>query len=91
MPTRIARQGAPVKGTPGQLPSAKPHPRISPQRGIYMINFDEEIKKFHPSLEIEDAQQAIYNQDMKDMVDVMLQMTRDGILGSESSAQHKTK
>jgi len=56
-----------------------------------MINFDEEIKKFHPSLEIEDAQQAIYNQDMKDMVDVMLQMTRDGILGSESSAQHKTK
>ncbi len=72
--------------------------RISPRgaaiiaaRGIYMINFDEEIKKFHPSLEIEDAQQAIYNQDMKDMVDVMLQMTRDGILGSESSAQHKTR
>ena len=26
-----------------------------------MINFDEEIKKFHPSLEIEEAEDAIYN------------------------------
>ena len=49
-----------------------------------MINFDEELKKFHPSLEIEDAEAAIYNQDMKDMVDVMLKMTKDGIYGPES-------
>ena len=39
-----------------------------------MINFDEELKKYHPSLELEDAEQAIYNQDMKDMVDVMLKV-----------------
>ena len=26
-----------------------------------MINFEEEIKKFHPSLEIEEAENAIYN------------------------------
>jgi len=26
-----------------------------------MINFEEEIKKFHPSLEIEEAEDAIYN------------------------------
>ena len=45
-----------------------------------MINFDEELKKYHPSLELEDAEQAIYNQDMKDMVDVMLKMTKDGEL-----------
>ena len=50
-----------------------------------MINFDEEIKKFHPSLEISDVENAIYNQDMKDMVDVMLKMTKDGVYGAESS------
>ena len=26
-----------------------------------MIDFDEEIKKFKPSLEVEDAEDAIYN------------------------------
>ena len=25
-----------------------------------MINFEEELKKFHPSLEVEDAAEAIY-------------------------------
>lgn len=55
-----------------------------------MINFDEEIKKFHPSLEINDVENAIYNQDMKDMVDVMLRMTKDGIYGAESSPAHNT-
>jgi hypothetical protein len=48
-----------------------------------MINFDEEIKKFHPSLEIEDAEAAIYNQDMKDMVDVMVKMAKDGVFAQE--------
>ena len=32
-----------------------------------MINFEEELKKFHPSLEVEDAEEAIYNQDLTDM------------------------
>ena len=26
-----------------------------------MIDFEEELKKFHPSLEVEDAEDAIYN------------------------------
>ncbi len=50
-----------------------------------MINFDEEIKKFHPSLEIEDAEDAIYNQDMRDMVDVMLRTTKDGLYGNDQA------
>ena len=39
-----------------------------------MINFDEEIKKFHPSLEIEEAEDAIYNNNISDITDVMIQM-----------------
>lgn len=56
-----------------------------------MINFDEEIKKFHPSLEISDVENAIYNQDMKDMVDVMLKMIKDGVYGAESSPAHNIR
>lgn len=56
-----------------------------------MINFDEEIKKFHPSLEVSDVEDAIYNQDMRDMVDVMLAMTKDGVYGTESARAHSMR
>ena len=39
-----------------------------------MINFDEELKRFEPSPEVEDMEQEIYNHDMKDMVDIMIGM-----------------
>lgn len=42
-----------------------------------MINFEEELKKFHPSLEIEDAADAIYNQDLTDMADIMVNMMKE--------------
>ena len=42
-----------------------------------MINFEEELKKFHPSLEIEDAEEAIYNQDLTDMADVLVKMLKE--------------
>lgn len=36
-----------------------------------MINFEEELKKFHPSLEVEDAEDAIKKHDNTDMTDIM--------------------
>lgn len=42
-----------------------------------MINFEEELKKFHKSLEIEDVQDAIYNQDLTDMADVLIGMMKE--------------
>ena len=42
-----------------------------------MINFEEEIKKFHPSLEIEEAEDAIYNNNISDITDVMIQMVEE--------------
>jgi len=41
-----------------------------------MIDFEEELKKFHPSLEVEDAEEAIYNQDLTDMADLMVSMLK---------------
>ena len=42
-----------------------------------MINFEDELKKFHPSLEIEDAEEAIYNQDLTDMADLLVKMIQE--------------
>lgn len=42
-----------------------------------MINFEEELKKFHPSLEIEEVEEAIYNQDLTDMADLLVKIVKD--------------
>ncbi len=42
-----------------------------------MINFEEELKKFHPSLEIEEAEDAIYNQDLTDMADLLVSLIKE--------------
>ncbi|MCM1113465.1 MAG: hypothetical protein NC399_09450 [Muribaculum sp.] len=42
-----------------------------------MINFEEELKKFHPSLEVEDAEEAIYNQDLTDVADLLVKMIQE--------------
>ena len=39
-----------------------------------MINFDEEIKKFQPCLELNQAEDAIYHNDVKDITDVLEEM-----------------
>ncbi len=42
-----------------------------------MINFEEEIKKFNPSLEVEDVGEAIYNQDITDVADILIRMIKE--------------
>ena len=36
-----------------------------------MINFDEEIEKFQPSLEVEQAEDVINNNDLTDVTDIL--------------------
>ena len=36
-----------------------------------MLDFDEEIQKFQPSLEVEDAEDAIYKYDVADITDLI--------------------
>ena len=45
--------------------------------GINMINFEEELKNFKPNLEVEEAEQAIYNHELTDMTDVMQEMLQE--------------
>ena len=42
-----------------------------------MIDFEEELKKFQPSLEVEEAEEAIYSRDLTDMTDILMVMMRE--------------
>ena len=42
-----------------------------------MINFEEEIKKFHPSLEVEQVEENVYNNKPKDMADLLQEMLKE--------------
>lgn len=39
-----------------------------------MLNFEEELKKFKPSLEVEDIEQAVYKEDLEDLTDILREM-----------------
>jgi hypothetical protein len=54
-----------------------------------MINFEEELKKFKPSLEIEDAEDIIYNQDLDDMSDVLVKLLKSA--KNDVDIQKRTK
>ena len=36
-----------------------------------MLNFEEELKKFKPCLEVEDIEEAVYQEDLTDMTDIL--------------------
>lgn len=42
-----------------------------------MINFDEEIAKFQPSLEVEQAEDVINSNDLTDITDLIKSMIKD--------------
>ena len=42
-----------------------------------MIDFEEELKKSEPSMEVEDAEDAIYNRDLTDMMDILQEMLKE--------------
>ena len=39
-----------------------------------MLHFEEELKKFQPSLEVEDIEDAVYQEDLTDMTDILREM-----------------
>ena len=39
-----------------------------------MLDYEEELKKFKPSLEVDDIENAVYQEDLKDMTDLLKQV-----------------
>ena len=42
-----------------------------------MINYEEELKKFHSSLDVNEAEDAIYNRDLTDITDILIELMKD--------------
>ena len=42
-----------------------------------MIDFEEELNKFKPSKEINQAEDAIMNMELRDMTDIMLEIVKE--------------
>lgn len=42
-----------------------------------MINFEEEIKKFEPSKEVENADSSIYSDEHRDITDILEEMIKE--------------
>ncbi len=42
-----------------------------------MINFEEELKNFEPSLEVEDVEDVITNKDLTDVTDLLAEALRE--------------
>lgn len=39
-----------------------------------MLNFEEELKKFKPSLEVDEIEEAVYQEDLTDMTEILKEM-----------------
>lgn len=39
-----------------------------------MINYEEELKKFKPSLDVDEAEGTIYSRDLTDVIDILREM-----------------
>ena len=42
-----------------------------------MMNYEEELKKFTPSLDVDEAEGAIYSRDLTDVIDILQEMLRE--------------
>ena len=52
-----------------------------------MINFEEELQKFHPSLEVEELEKTVYSLDLTDAADMLVGMMKDSEEQAAAQAQ----
>ena len=58
------------------FPQGKLYRRKLERRMCNVINYEEEIAKFQPSLEVDQAEEAIYNNDLTDIMDILAMVTK---------------
>lgn len=42
-----------------------------------MLNFDEELAKFQPSMDIEQVEEVVYNNNLTDITDIVKELIQD--------------
>ena len=46
-------------------------------RDSVMINFDEELEKFQPSLDVEQVEDVVYNNNLTDVTDIVKELLQE--------------
>ncbi len=41
-----------------------------------MLNYEEELKKFKPCLDVDEVEDAIYSRDLTDVIDILKEMKK---------------
>lgn len=41
-----------------------------------MLNYEEELKKFKPCLDVDEVENAIYSRDLTDVIDILTEMMK---------------
>ena len=54
-----------------------------------MIDFEEELKKFKPAMEVNDAENVIARTDITDMVDILKMMTAEKKAAAKKTEEKK--
>ncbi len=54
-----------------------------------MINFQDEIKRFKPSLDVDNIEDAIAGIDLTDMNDIMIQLTENAFESAKIKARQQ--
>ena len=61
----------PTRETAFQRSLAVPRTETFSEWKITMLNFEKELAKYQPSLEVDEAEEAIYNNDLTDISDII--------------------
>mgnify|MGYP000756257045 CR=1 FL=1 len=51
-----------------------------------MINYEEELKKFKPCLDVDEIESAVYTRDLTDIVDILQEMLKTCLLYTSDAA-----
>lgn len=50
-----------------------------------MIDFEKELEKFEPALELEDVEETLKSKDLTDMTDILVKLTASGKLPGQDN------
>ena len=53
-----------------------------------MLNYEEELKKFKPCLDVDEVEDAIYSRDLTDVIDILKEMMKNDKPEQELSLIH---
>lgn len=58
---------------------------------LFMLNYEEELKKFKPCLDVDEVEDAIYSRDLTDVIDILKEMMKTTSRNRKTRQKRKRK